>query len=352
MSDFKFSCSACGQHILGDTSHSGMQISCPACQAVITVPQAPPPAKAPPALSIAGSQARSSAASASATQTAPPPPMPSRPTAAFAPPGQQKTSGLAIASLVCSLCSLVLCIGCLPGIICGHLALGSIRRNPSLKGRNLAMAGLVMGYLFLVIEIGICFVAGPAFIANFKKGYIQAREKQTHSQSFNPSGSSRPSSQTPMTEPDPPAQPDPLWSLNLKNASIPNHPAAGKIHGAEFTVEAAKLEGGNLTLRQGKDFFPDQEFVIPLFLNAGESLESRSFNYNPGDPSPRPLNIQLGWKENSHPVPKKQTISQGTALRLEFGKMANQKIPAKIYLCLPDAQKSYVAGTFEIPAPK
>ncbi len=38
MADYKFYCPQCGQHILCDTGHAGMQIPCPACQQIIVVP--------------------------------------------------------------------------------------------------------------------------------------------------------------------------------------------------------------------------------------------------------------------------------------------------------------------------
>jgi hypothetical protein len=41
MAEFKFFCPQCGQHILCDTGHSGMQINCPVCQQSIVVPRAP-----------------------------------------------------------------------------------------------------------------------------------------------------------------------------------------------------------------------------------------------------------------------------------------------------------------------
>jgi hypothetical protein len=59
----------------------------------------------------------------------------------YAPTGP--TSGMAIASLVCSLVG----IG-LVGVILGHLALGEIKRsNGYTQGRGLAIAGLIIGYL-------------------------------------------------------------------------------------------------------------------------------------------------------------------------------------------------------------
>ena len=48
MAEFKFYCPQCNQHILCDTSHSGMQVNCPTCKQAIIVPQAPGSAAAPP----------------------------------------------------------------------------------------------------------------------------------------------------------------------------------------------------------------------------------------------------------------------------------------------------------------
>src|SRR5256885_1166494 len=41
MSEFKFACPVCGQHITADSSTSGGQLSCPTCFRKIVVPQAP-----------------------------------------------------------------------------------------------------------------------------------------------------------------------------------------------------------------------------------------------------------------------------------------------------------------------
>ena len=49
MSDIKFSCPQCGQHITCDPNWMGHQLSCPACQNQITVPQVPVAAPRPAA---------------------------------------------------------------------------------------------------------------------------------------------------------------------------------------------------------------------------------------------------------------------------------------------------------------
>jgi hypothetical protein len=35
-------------------------------------------------------------------------------------------------------------------VICGHLGLSKINANPTLQGRGLAMAGLILGYLAVI----------------------------------------------------------------------------------------------------------------------------------------------------------------------------------------------------------
>jgi len=59
-----------------------------------------------------------------------------------------RTSGLAIASLVCGILGFL----CLPvsiaGVICGHLALSGISKSQGqLTGRGMAIAGLTCSYL-------------------------------------------------------------------------------------------------------------------------------------------------------------------------------------------------------------
>jgi len=84
----------------------------------------------------------------------PPKPPPTAPT-----PQPTKTSGLAIASLICSLGNfLIIPFGFIPGIICGHLAMKQLAREPGLKGRGLAQAGLILGYLGLVLLVVVVVV--------------------------------------------------------------------------------------------------------------------------------------------------------------------------------------------------
>ena len=63
-----------------------------------------------------------------------------------------EVSSLAVMSLVFSCLSIFLGpLGFLPGIICGHLARRNIQKNPGLTGKGIAVAGMVTGYVFLVL---------------------------------------------------------------------------------------------------------------------------------------------------------------------------------------------------------
>lgn len=79
------------------------------------------------------------------------------------------TSGLAIASLVCGIMGLVTCL-CLPGIpavVCGHMALSRIAEAQGrLGGRGLAIAGLVTGYLSVVILVIFVLMIFVGFTTN------------------------------------------------------------------------------------------------------------------------------------------------------------------------------------------
>lgn len=77
--------------------------------------------------------------------------VPPAPPAPVPPPGiaPARTCGLAVASFIVSMCGLVaLCLGPVLGavaIILGIMALGATSRDPALRGRGLAIAGLLTG---------------------------------------------------------------------------------------------------------------------------------------------------------------------------------------------------------------
>ena len=70
-------------------------------------------------------------------------------------------SGLAIVSLVCGILGLVTCVFplAIPAVICGHVALGRMNSQAvPTGGRGMAIAGLILGYLTILLTVaGIVF---------------------------------------------------------------------------------------------------------------------------------------------------------------------------------------------------
>jgi tetratricopeptide (TPR) repeat protein len=135
------------------------------------------------------------------------------------------------------------------------------------------------------------------------------------------------------------------WRMELEDVRIPNKIAGGKIHGHDFIVEDAKLENGILTLRQGKDFFPDYGVMIFLFLKEGEEIEQKVFNVSSDQRSGSP-HIHMKWKPKGKDIPKTQMFMKDYAMRLQFFEKEEGKLPGKIYLSLPDEMKSFIVGRF------
>jgi type II secretory pathway pseudopilin PulG len=101
------------------------------------------------------------------SQAGGPPALPGQPPAL---PSQRRTEPLSIWSLVLGILSLVGCslLAGIPAVICGHVGLGRIKRDPSLDGKGIAVAGLITGYLSVLVLpfiIGIlAALALPAFV--------------------------------------------------------------------------------------------------------------------------------------------------------------------------------------------
>ncbi len=81
------------------------------------------------------------------------------------------TNGLAIASLVLGLVSWVAapCLASFAAVVCGHMARTQIRAsNGTQEGDGLALAGLILGYLNIVVALGAIFVIFVVFgVAGF-----------------------------------------------------------------------------------------------------------------------------------------------------------------------------------------
>lgn len=76
-----------------------------------------------------------------------------------------KTSGLAVASLICGIAGVCTCgIGGIAGIVLGIMAMGRIKRSGGqLGGRGLAVAGLVVSIIAIIVGLAIIAGTGAAW---------------------------------------------------------------------------------------------------------------------------------------------------------------------------------------------
>jgi hypothetical protein len=94
---------------------------------------------------------------------------PGYPGGGFSPyPAAPKTNGLAIASLVCSVLGVCCGVGGVLGVIFGFVARGQIKRSGGAqKGSGLALAGIIVGFVFIVLAaIGLLVLLLSSSSAN------------------------------------------------------------------------------------------------------------------------------------------------------------------------------------------
>jgi Domain of unknown function (DUF4190) len=87
-------------------------------------------------------------------------------------PAAAPTNGLAIAALVCGVGGFFIGLSFIPAIICGHIARRQIRQTGE-QGAGLALAGLILGYVGIVLFAALIAVfvviavkVGQSFPAN------------------------------------------------------------------------------------------------------------------------------------------------------------------------------------------
>jgi DNA-directed RNA polymerase subunit RPC12/RpoP len=351
MSEFKFFCSQCGQHLSADESWAGKQIQCPSCQAPLVVPQ----------MAVAAAPA----APKLATATSPPPVIPTsqpaftQPSAPTIAAPVRSLSLMALASLVLVLATLPLnlvgkkvgwplgLLGFIPGILCGHAALAELRSNRRLMGAPLAWIGLVLGYLILIITlVGLAFYGYRRFVK--KEEPAMARKPPYTVPGItpaNPNFRASPNATVPnQPAPTPvPRRPtDPKVTTNPLTAEIPNAALSGTVLGGDFKADTAVVTAQGLELKQGQGSFPDASVILFLFAS-GQPLDGRKFVFSSQSSAGIRPHVHVRRKEGG----KVNVASSNYALRLEFGQRQGDKLPGRIFLELPQRMETKLAGTFE-----
>jgi DNA-directed RNA polymerase subunit RPC12/RpoP len=286
MSEFKYACPVCGQHIKCDSSQAGSVMECPTCFQKITVPQAP--SSADQKFIITGTKVGER-------------PVPNIHEDRAVPVPRKKSPVAAVLVLLVLTCA----AGAAVFVFRGKIFKSSTAAAPT------------------------------------NQVAVESEEISTH-----------PQTQV-RTKPAPLVAPpanDTNWMLNLEAAVIPGSTAAGRIHGRDFIVERAILQNGTLTLRAGSRGTVEFGVLINFGGAQPESLAGQSLNINTN--ADKAASVMLRWKDDDQQ--SKVTMTNGYALRLDFGQLSGNHLPGKIYLCAPDETKSYIAGTFnaDIRRPK
>ncbi len=141
----------------------------------------------------------------------------------------------------------------------------------------------------------------------------------------------------------------PAWEMDPTRHAIPAAPVKGRIAGVDVTPEVG-IEGDELTFRVLKAGTPIAERSVRLklapMLVAGQPVPSvfgRDWKVKP-DAQPGP-GVPEVWREVAGKDP--HLYPAGCAVTLELGALKAGKVPGKIYVSLPDEEKSFLAGTFE-----
>jgi DNA-directed RNA polymerase subunit RPC12/RpoP len=284
MSEFKYACPVCGQHIRCDSSQSGSVMDCPTCFQKITVPQAP--AGLDQKLIITGSKVGTAAPATTRFSVA----------AAQAAAARPKK---------------------FPGVV-----------------------AVILILLFMGSAAAVIYWA------------TMIRPRQSSTVPVHVAGDSGADVRPAPSKPNlvaPPAS-DSNWGLQLEtNVAIPDTPVAGRIHARDFIADRVTFQNGSLTLRAGSRGTTEFGAIINFGGVQPGELSGKTINITTN--AEKAARITLRWKEDAGPV-QKANFDAGYALRLEFGTLANNRLPGKIQLCLPDTEKSYLLGTFNADARK
>src|SRR5688572_29925440 len=236
MSDLKFSCQHCSQHISCGPEYAGMQIKCPACQNDITIPRPAAATPAPAAAPSPGPLRVSMPSSHSAPPPSPPPP-PSRSSAP--PPPGAAVSGLSVARPAAPPPPQHVASNAPPPG-------GSVTTNTS---PVVQWAGLIGAFLVTAIIVGMAATWKPPERTG---DLVFVREKRGRKSVLVPKyKDSKPASEDAAVDEDgeeaqgatsgaPTTVPaTPQWTLDLQAAHVPESGAAGQFGGRPFAPERA-----------------------------------------------------------------------------------------------------------------
>jgi hypothetical protein len=142
------------------------------------------------------------------------------------------------------------------------------------------------------------------------------------------------------------------WTADLKEMTPPDAPAVGVIRGREFKPDTVTLQpGGRLVFREGSGTFANAEVELWLILKPNESVENKTYEVGRGVRAAVTPHVRIATLPEGAKVPRQESFVANYSLKLTFGAKDNDgAIPGTIYLCTPDAARSFFAGKFSAKA--
>lgn len=141
------------------------------------------------------------------------------------------------------------------------------------------------------------------------------------------------------------------WSLNPAELSLSEDPISGRVTGSpNFVPDKVSAQGRNLDFQQGPTGTGTKVSVAIPEIDFSNSPEGKSVRYSP---TPQKVDfktprVSVNWSYDEYRRVGNDTFVGNFAMVLEFGKLTNGAIPAKIHLCLPDETKTVLQGSFQV----
>ncbi len=141
-----------------------------------------------------------------------------------------------------------------------------------------------------------------------------------------------------------------VWDLNVGTAKVPQGRVNGSISGSPFVSDIARIDLAGtayvLQFVQGAITSPDRGVLVYLHLKPGEKLGGQTITISQDMKGSTVPQVAKRWKPDPKFAPSIKRYYNGYAMKLELGPMADNVVPGKIFLALPDDEKSVVAGVF------
>lgn len=142
------------------------------------------------------------------------------------------------------------------------------------------------------------------------------------------------------------------WTLRIEEMAAPDKPVAGLVRGQDFKPDSIVRDAsGDIVLRQGAGSPPDIQVRIVLFAKPNETFENRTIEVKPGVKSASSRSLIFTTHDPETHDRTTSTFFDKFAMKLTFGaRDADGMVTCSVYLCTADDHKSFVAGSFKLPA--